>query len=82
MKKLAYSLPPLLLLFILISILNECANGQQDEQDKVNINVYYESLCPDSQKFINYRLKEALLTFKNDVIKVKLIPFGNANVKY
>jgi interferon, gamma-inducible protein 30 len=78
MNKLAYSLS--LLLLLLISNLDKCVNGE-DEQDKVNINVYYESLCPDSQKFINYRLKEALLTFKNDVMNIKLIPFGNANVK-
>lgn len=66
---------------LLILHLNSWVKGQH-EQEKVNINVYYESLCPDSQKFIKFRLKEAFIKFNVDMIGVKLIPFGNANVRH
>ena len=45
----------------------------------MNIAVYYESLCPDSQRFINNGLTEAFLNFK-EITNIVLIPFGNANV--
>ena len=72
MRKLAFFL-------LLVLNLSDGTKGH-DELDKVYINVFYESLCPDSQRFINFRLKEAFLKFDHDEIDVKFIPFGNANV--
>jgi hypothetical protein len=47
----------------------------------VEIRVYYETLCPDSRRFINIQLSRAFDLLK-DAVDVKLIPFGKANVLY
>lgn len=44
------------------------------------MNVYYESLCPDSAKFINEQLYPALQQFRGNV-DLKLIPFGKASYR-
>lgn len=48
---------------------------------KVEIQVNYEALCPDSVRFINIQLSNALKVYKNQIV-LKLIPFGKANVIY
>ena len=47
--------------------------------DKVKLNLYYESLCGPSKYFVNNLLYP---TYKNlsSIIELKLFPFGNANV--
>lgn len=49
-------------------------------QSKIPVNVYYESLCPDSAKFINEQLYPALQQFRGNV-DLKLIPFGKASYR-
>merc|ERR1712013_151604 len=44
----------------------------------VEISVYYESLCPDSIRFVNEQLFPSWKKFKNE-LKVDLKPFGKAN---
>ena len=48
--------------------------------DRVKITVYYESLCPDSRRFINGQLSKAFLQV-NQITNIELIPFGKANVR-
>lgn len=44
------------------------------------IDIYYESKCPDSARFINQQLDKALPLF-SDYVNFRLVPFGKANVK-
>jgi len=50
----------------------------QDVQ-KVKIDIYYESLCPDSRNFISYTFWPAFQKFER-YLDVKLIPFGKAEI--
>lgn len=45
----------------------------------INLQVFFESRCPDSQNFINKQLAKSVDNFK-DILKVVLIPFGKASV--
>ncbi|GIY75851.1 GILT-like protein 1 [Caerostris extrusa] len=49
--------------------------------DKVNLDVYYETNCPDSMRFIVNQLSP---TFRDleDIVDVRLIPFGKAQALY
>ncbi len=55
-------------------------NAAQANSNALNIHVYYESLCPDSRRFIINGVNEAYLNFK-DIANIILIPFGKANVR-
>lgn len=44
----------------------------------LKISCYYETLCPDSKKFIIHQLNKAYETF-GDQITIELVPFGNVN---
>ncbi|KAH8293038.1 hypothetical protein KR054_009465 [Drosophila jambulina] len=47
---------------------------------KVPIAVYYESLCPDSAKFITEQLYPAVRGELRDVVDLTLVPFGKSQV--
>lgn len=49
-------------------------------QSKVPVYVYYESLCPDSAKFINEQLYPTVKQFPNN-IDLKLVPFGKSSYR-
>lgn len=51
-----------------------------EAQSKIPVNVYYESLCPDSAKFINEQLYPAMQQFRGNV-DLKLIPFGKSTYR-
>ena len=71
------SLPTLLLLLILS--LAVATFRLEEADDKVLIELYYESLCPDCHDFIVKGLKRAANT--HDLWKIsdiKLYPYGNA----
>lgn len=55
---------------------------QKDEpaQQKVEVAVYYEALCPDSRSFV---LKQLLPAYKKipTQLEVQLIPYGKAKVR-
>ena len=44
------------------------------------MSVYYESLCPDSIRFVTKQLYPSWKHFGKDILKVDLNPFGKANV--
>jgi len=46
--------------------------------DTLYLNVYYESLCPDSARFINTQLSTAY-TQVRDILNITFVPFGKAN---
>ncbi|VVC97117.1 unnamed protein product [Leptidea sinapis] len=52
------------------------AKSKKDD-NKVKIAVYYESLCPDSKKFITSQLAPVWRDFRGSV-KVKLVPYGKS----
>lgn len=55
--------------------------GLASPKVKVPIDVYYESQCPDSLKFLNNTLRQVWESKElNDVIDVRLFPFGNAQL--
>ena len=47
--------------------------------DKVRLNLYFESKCPDSKQFVNDQLYPTYQKL-NSIIKFRLIQFGNGNV--
>lgn len=45
---------------------------------KVPITIYYESLCPDSAKFINEQVYPAVKTELKESVDIKWVPFGKS----
>lgn len=70
----------LLSVLILFGV-NLAAEGSSSRliDGKINIHVYYESQCPDSQLFINNQIDRALEKFSS-LVNFILVPFGSANV--
>jgi hypothetical protein len=60
-------------------LLNKTELQQKQFGYKQNIDVYFESLCPDSKRFITTQLSYVLDDFKN-LIRVNLVPYGKASV--
>ena len=50
-----------------------------ENDDRVKVNVYIESKCPDSKNFVNEQLYPTYQTLK-PIINLKLVPYGNADV--
>ena len=64
----------------LLSVLSSAgARGLVAEQT-VKLSVHYESLCPDSIRFVTKQLYPSWKHFGKDILKVDLNPFGKANV--
>uniref|UniRef100_A0A0K8TVH5 Odorant Binding Protein n=1 Tax=Epiphyas postvittana TaxID=65032 RepID=A0A0K8TVH5_EPIPO len=53
------------------------AKNKKSDDNKVKIAVYYESLCPDSKRFITSQLAPVWRDFRG-AVKVKLVPYGKA----
>ena len=47
----------------------------------VKLSVYYESLCPDSIRFVTTQLYPNWKYFGQDILNIDLHPFGKANVR-
>lgn len=47
--------------------------------EKVPVTVYYESLCPDSRKFITTQLYPVLQTNVSKWVNLTLVPYGKSN---
>ncbi|CAN1303474.1 Gamma-interferon-responsive lysosomal thiol protein [Linum perenne] len=68
---------------ILISVAlfpSPCHCSSSDHHQKVNLSVYYETLCPPCAQFI---VENLINIFNNgiiDIVNLKLIPWGNAHL--
>lgn len=67
-------------MLVKIALLVTLAVVSSHAQSKVPVYVYYESLCPDSAKFINEQLYPTVKQFR-DNIDLKLIPFGKSSYR-
>ncbi|XP_046975419.1 gamma-interferon-inducible lysosomal thiol reductase-like isoform X1 [Vanessa cardui] len=65
------------ILFLCLCALLCGALAKNRKDDKVKIAVYYESLCPDSKKFITSQLAPVWRDFRG-LVKVKLVPYGKS----
>ncbi|KAG5899570.1 hypothetical protein JTB14_022900 [Gonioctena quinquepunctata] len=52
------------------------------QEEKVNVTVYYETLCPFAKKFIVGQLKPFLKGDLSAYINLRLIPYGKANTMF
>uniref|UniRef100_A0A182QA48 Gamma-interferon inducible lysosomal thiol reductase n=1 Tax=Anopheles farauti TaxID=69004 RepID=A0A182QA48_9DIPT len=59
--------------FLVLSVFAVVCYGQA----KVPVYVYYESLCPDSARFVNEQLYPVAKTFKKN-LELHLVPFGKS----
>ena len=46
----------------------------------VTVEVYYETKCPDSKRFLQNQIKKATEHFNGNNLKIVLIPYGKASV--
>ncbi|CAN0879666.1 Gamma-interferon-responsive lysosomal thiol protein [Linum grandiflorum] len=64
---------------ISVAFFSHCSVASSDDQ-KVNLSVYYETLCPPCAQFI---VQNLVTIFNNgiiDIVNLKLIPWGNARI--
>ena len=67
------------LLFLLVMAINiNILNCQKNE--KLTIEVFYETLCPDSQRFVTTQLSKIFTKLQN-VTNIVLVPYGKASVR-
>ncbi|XP_052750762.1 GILT-like protein 1 isoform X2 [Galleria mellonella] len=66
-----------LLLMVLLVVMSSVYAKKKQDDHKVKIAVYYESLCPDSKRFITTQLAPVWRDFRG-VVKVKLVPYGKS----
>ncbi|CAH1373922.1 GILT-like protein 1 [Tenebrio molitor] len=65
-----------MIVVLLVALITITASA---EAKSLNVTVYYESLCPDSKKFITTQLYPSYELI-SDYLNVEFIPFGNAKV--
>ena len=51
----------------------------EKEADPVELNLYYEVLCPDCKQFISDQVGKAVEQI-GDIMNLTLVPYGNAQV--
>jgi len=73
--------------WILLVVIGVCGaqhdhSGHNHEEHRVNVTVYYESLCPDSIKFITKQLYPALQGNLSELVELNLLPYGRATQKF
>ncbi|XP_057862941.1 gamma-interferon-responsive lysosomal thiol protein isoform X5 [Cryptomeria japonica] len=68
------------MLITLLFFTSVTAWGLTGEAEKVSVEVYYESLCPDSASFIVNYLDKLFTDRLIDIVDLRLIPYGNARI--
>ncbi|CAK1554467.1 unnamed protein product [Leptosia nina] len=71
-----YKMRSLLLICAVAFLCGALAKNKKDD-NKVKIAVYYESLCPDSKRFITTQLAPVWRDFRG-AVKVKMVPYGKS----
>ena len=51
------------------------------ESDRVNLSIYYETLCPDCRQFIATQVWNAYQSIL-DIVNITFVPYGNAKELY
>ncbi|GAA0155934.1 reductase [Lithospermum erythrorhizon] len=69
-----------LLITTLLITPNYCSSYANSNDNKVTLELYYETLCPYCSKFIATHLDKLFQTGLNTITNLKLIPYGNAKV--
>ena len=64
---------------MMIPPLPDSSSGQENE-NKVKVEIFYESLCPDSKNFFVDTLEPSLSSQLNQYISITLVPYGKAHV--
>jgi interferon gamma-inducible protein 30 len=73
--------PPLVLLLVAAAgVLLLPQRGSAEEEGKVSLELYYESLCPYCSRFIVNHLAGIFEDGLIDAVHLRLIPYGNARV--
>ncbi|XP_015086724.1 gamma-interferon-responsive lysosomal thiol protein [Solanum pennellii] len=68
----------IIITFVLIPLLTfQC---HVCSQDKVNLSLYYESLCPYCADFIVNQLVKVLQTDLGSIVNLRLVPWGNTQI--
>lgn len=60
---------------------NQTSNAKLINNKSIQLVVNYETLCPDSQRFIVNQLSKAISIFRNN-LNIQLIPYGKASFKF
>eukprot|EP01018_Ginkgo_biloba_P026458 Gb_39195 [translate_table: standard] len=71
----ATSKDSLLILLAFLSVATSCV-----AEEKVSVDLYYESLCPYSAKFIVNYLGKFFTDGLIDIVDLRMIPYGNARI--
>ncbi|XP_076957227.1 gamma-interferon-responsive lysosomal thiol protein-like [Bidens hawaiensis] len=69
-------------LFLIVSLVATLVTSSLSQvgEDKVKLNLYYESLCPNSEDFIINYLPKMFNNGLIDIVDLKLSPYGNAGL--
>ncbi|KAJ8916675.1 hypothetical protein NQ315_000320 [Exocentrus adspersus] len=68
---------------IILVIFACCVSAQHDhEHHRVNVAVYYESLCPDSRKFFTQQLYPSLQGNLSSYVNLTLLPYGKTKATF
>jgi len=67
---------------VFCTLLSIVSCGPVSDDNQVKLSVYYESLCPDSIRFLTTQLYPNWKYFGQDILNVELHPFGKANFTF
>jgi hypothetical protein len=68
----------------LFQVIEQCNNyvwKVRDVNDRVNLTIYYETLCPDCQQFITTQVWNAYQSILS-IVNISFVPYGNARETY
>ncbi|CAH0548552.1 unnamed protein product [Brassicogethes aeneus] len=69
------------LLVIGVCAQHDHTHSGNHEHHRVNVDVYYESLCPDSRKFFNQQLYPSLQGELKQFVNLTLVPYGKSTTE-
>ncbi|ENN81445.1 hypothetical protein HUJ04_000988 [Dendroctonus ponderosae] len=72
----------LIFAFALAQMDDHHASHMNHEQHRVNVAVYYESLCPDSRKFFTQQLYPSLQGNLSNFVNLTLVPYGKTKMNF
>ena len=70
---------PFFVIILLMSLFMFHSHSTPNNYAKVNVSLYYESLCPYCGNFIVNQLRKVFETDLNSIVNLRLVPWGNAH---